>query len=1004
VGSTRLSQQLDAEDWRDVIAQYQQTTSAAVARFGGHVAKHLGDGLLIYFGWPTAREDDPERAIRAGLAILDAMITLNGHLSNGEAKPLSVRIGMHTGPVVVADGGEIFGETPNIAARVQTAAQPDTVVVTAATQRLAAGIFVVEDRGPQELKGVREPVGLYRVVRPSGVRSRLDIAAGRLTPFVGREMEIGTLLDRWGRVTEGLGQNVLLVADAGVGKSRLAWELRQRLATEPHTWLECRASPYTQGTPFLPVVQLVAKGLALRPDDSVAEKITKLERGLGILPEPLTDTLPVVARLLGLPVPERYPDRDHGPDIERQRTLEILAAWNLALGDVQPLVLLVEDLHWCDPSSLALLGRIIEQGPTARVLFIGTARPDFVSSWPARSNLTTLQLARLSERQAREMVTTVGGVLPEATVETLVARADGVPLYLEELTKTVAEPGAARTADAIPATLADSLMARLDRLSTAKEVAQRAAALGREFPYALLLAIADLDEAALRRGLARLVEAEILFVRGAPPAATYTFKHALVREAAYGSLLKRTRQQLHSRVVDVLWELFRERVTAEPEVLARHAEAAGRADDAITSFRLAGEQAQARSAHEEAIGHFRKAIVLVETQAAGAERDAREVSLQLVLGASLNAVRGYAHAESGAAYERAAALAEMAAGATWLGMARIGVSVFYMSVGEVERGRALLAEVAAVAEACGDKEQALAAHTNIAAAECYQGKFASSLMHSERALGLYDPAQHHRLVRLLGMDLGVSAQNLAATNLWFLGRPDAALTRVREAVALARRLAHPFTLAQALCWETMVHWYRRDTAAQCERAAELITLSEAQGFRLWLGAGRGFHAAARIANDPGAVNETMEGFALAAETGNQNQAPGVMLVLADAQRTAGQLAAARSTIAAGLAVAAQTGQPAWDADLQRVDGELLLATGGVADEAAAYYHRALTIAGEQGARSLELRAATSLARFWRAQGKRGDARDCLASVYASFTEGFDTRDLQDAKALLEELR
>ena len=608
VGSTPLSQQLDAEEWRDLLAQYQQAAAGAVARFGGHVAKNLGDGLLIYFGWPTAREEDPERAVRAGLAILDTMAPLNAALASTGTR-LAVRIGMHTGPVVIADAGEVFGATANIAARVQSAADPDTVLITAATQRLVTGMFVVEDRGAQVLKGVREPVALYRVVQSSGVRSRLAVAAGRLTPFVGREVELATLVERWELAADGEGQNVVVLGEAGVGKSRLAYELHEYLAAVPHTWLECGATPYTEGTPFHPVIALVAQGLTFAPEDTAAEKLEKLEVRLGALAS--TENVALLADFLGLPSPTLLL---MSPELQRRKTIDLLAQWNLAMSEVQPLVVFVEDLHWCDVSTLELLGHLIAQSPTARVLLLATARPDFTPPWPARSNLTTLQLSRLTKRQARDMIATLAGTeLPAATLDALVARADGVPLYVEELTKAMAEPGAARGVEAIPASLADSLMGRLDRLGAAKEVAQRAAVLGREFGYPLLAAMVGMDDAPLRHGLGRLVDAEILFARGEPPAATYTFKHALIQETAYQSLLKRTRQQLHARVAEVLEERFPERVAAEPEVVARHYEQAALLAQAITHYQRAGERATQRSAHEEAIGHLRHALDLVAT-------------------------------------------------------------------------------------------------------------------------------------------------------------------------------------------------------------------------------------------------------------------------------------------------------------------------------------------------------------------------------------------------------
>jgi len=528
--------------------------------------------------------------------------------------------------------------------------------------------------------------------------------------------------------------------------------------------------------------------------------------------------------------------------------------------------------------------------------------------------------------------------------------------------------------------------------------------LGREFSYALLAAVAGIDAGALQQGLARLVEAELLFVRGEPPEATYTFKHALVQEAAYESLLKRTRQQLHGRVVKVLRDQFPEQAAAQPEIVGRYAELAGQIDEAITSYGLAGEQAQARSAHQEAIGQFRKAITLLDTVPAGAKRDARELTLQLALVASLIAAQGYARPETEAAYERAAALAAAAEDAARLGIARMGLALCYCTRGQVERGRALAAEALAAAEARGDREQALQGYVNVANPEYFQGKFASSLAHCERARALYDPVQHPTVDPVLGTDPGVSALCYTAWNLSPLGQPDAALARAHEAVALARRLNHSFGVGVALAFETAILWFRRDTAAQRERAAEMIALSEAQGFPLWLGLGRAFHAAARVmAGDPAALPEIMEGVALAAETGNQSGAPALFLLLAGAQQAASQLAEAQGTVATALAVAAHTGQPFLDADLHRLDGDLLLATGGAADEATARYQRALAISREQGARSLELRAATSLARLWRDEGKRVEARNLLAPIYGWFTEGFDTRDLIEAKALLDEL-
>jgi predicted ATPase len=847
----------------------------------------------------------------------------------------------------------------------------------------------------------RRLIGRSFVDVVDGLRSRLAIAAGRLTAFVGRTTELATLMDRWEQTIDGQGQSVLLVGEAGVGKSRLAFQFRERLATTAHTWLECGASPYTPGTPFHPVIALVAQGVGVAPADTAAEKVEKIERGLGDLAS--REHVALLADLLDLPPPTPLA---LNPDVQRRQTMELLAQWMLARSRLQPLVLLVEDLHWCDASSLQLLGRIMAQSATAHVLVVATARPEFMAPWPARSNLTTLHVERLTQHEARTMVATLlEERLPATTLEALVARADGVPLYVEELTKAMAEPGAARGADTIPTTLAGSLMARLDRLSTAKEVAQRAAVLGREFDYPLLAAVAGMDGARLRQGLARLVDAEMVFQHGQPPDATYTFKHALVQDAAYESLLESTRRQLHGRVVDVLGEQAPERQATELEVMARHADAAGRRDEAITYYGRAGERAQARSAHAEAIEHLRKAIVLLEQQAGDGNRNARELPLQLALGASLMAARGYAHPETALAYERAAALGTAAVDAARFGMARAGLATCYYTRGDIERGRAVSAELLAAGEARSDRDQMLMGHVNVAGPEYYQGKFASSLAHCERAIGLYDPARHHGLVRMLGADQGVAALGYAAWDLWYLGRPDAALVRAEECIALARRLDDPFCVALALFVETALRWVRRDVAAQREVAAQVIALGETQGFPLWLGLGRAFHAwTGIVTGDLGALADLMDGLMLAAETGNQSAAPSTLAMLADAQRAAGLLAEAQGTVATALAIAAQTGQPYCDADLHCLDGDLLLAIGRATDDAAACYHRAIAIARGQGAPSLELRAATRLARLWHEQGDAAAARDLLASVYATFSEGFATPDLRDAKALLEQPR
>jgi class 3 adenylate cyclase/tetratricopeptide (TPR) repeat protein len=1008
VDSTTLAGRLDAEDWREVVRAYQEAAVGAIERYAGHVAQYLGDGLLVYFGWPRAHEDDAERAVRAGREVLAAIARSNETLEAEHGLQLAVRVGIHTGPVVVGALGAgarsetlALGETPNVAARLQGVAAPDSVVISDTTLRLVPGMFATRDLGTPALKGVTEPIRVHAVLQPTGVRSRLDASRGRLTPFVGRQTDLGVLADAWERVVEGHGQTVLVSGEAGLGKSRLCFEFRRQLAGEPHTWLECQCSPFTAATAFHPVIELVGQALDFLPDDGPAEKLRKLAAGLGLAGFPADETLPLLAEWLGLPAAAGYTPLATSAEAKRHRTLEALTAWNLRLAALQPLVVLVEDLHWCDPSSLELLGRLMAQSATARVLLVATARPEFESPWPAREHLKPLALGRLTTRQARELIGSVGATraLSEALVEQLVARADGVPLYAEELTRSVADADAQA---AIPVTLQDSLLARLDRLSSAKEVAQKASVLGREFPYALLAAVADLEEAALRDGLSRLVESELLFARGEPPAATYTFKHALVQEAAYESLLKRTRQQLHGRVVDVL----EADASAEPELVARHAEAAGRADEAIAAYRRACDDARARSAWQEAARHLSQAIALLAVQPEGGERDARELPLQLTLAYSMTAARGYVR-EVEAAFERARALAEVAGDARALVFALNGLAVSAHNAGAIERAADLAARALANADQIGEADLRVRPACDLGLCELYRGRFASSLAHFEAALALYEPGRRQRALSygdFSANDRDVPQLGYSALNLCVLGFPDRALSRAGEAVALARRIDSPLSLAFALLYETLVHQIRREVALQRERAAEQMALCQTHALPFWLGLARTLHAHARVAaGEREAVADLLPGLVESGGTGARGGAPGLLVIVADAQLAAGQLSEARGTAEGGLALAAQTGQHFMDAELHRLRGEIDLAGGGAIADAEMLFQRALAIASEQEAKSLELRAATSLARLWRGQGRRAEARDLLAPICGWFTEGFDTRDLIEARALLEEL-
>jgi class 3 adenylate cyclase/tetratricopeptide (TPR) repeat protein len=1003
VGSTALSGQLDPEDWREVVRAYQQAAADVVVRYAGHVAQYLGDGLLIYFGYPEAHENDAERAVRAGLELLAAVAAV-------ENRPLGVklgaRIGIHTGPVVVGELGSggraetlALGETPNVSARVQALAEPDTLLITGATHGLVAGRFVVDAQGTHTLKGVREPVALYRVLRPSGARGRLEAAqAQRLTPFVGREDERGMLWTRWQRARDGEGQVVLVSGEAGIGKSRLVQALKEQLAGEPHTWIESGGSPYHQNTPFYAVVDLLERLLAWRGDESPEERMHGLEERLVLAGLSPADAVPLLAPLLSLALPERHPPSTRTREAQRRDTFAALAAWTCGAAKLQPMVFVLEDLHWVDPSTLELLATLAEQAATVPLLLVFTARPEFRAPWPLLGHHAHLSLNRLTRAQVREMVEQVSAraALPAGLMETVIARTDGVPLFIEELTKSVVEG----RGSALPMTLEDSLRARLDRLGSAKEVAQLGSVIGREFSYALLHAVSPLSEAELQSALTQLCAAELLYARGQPPEARYVFKHALVQDAAYASLLKSRRRELHRAIASTLADAFPESTPSLLELLAHHHTEAGDTELAVAAWQRAGEQAAARSAYEEAIGHSRQALALLATLPESRERHAREIALQVALGRSISDGRGLSHDEIEPAMERARVLSEMLGDQFQLVLALAGLANYCNNRGQLDRAIAFaqqMIEIARNADAEFTGFGIWAGHLQLVMAESYQGHFTASLQHSQRMA-----TEHGSRPSWLLASQSVGMSGFTAWDLWALGYPSRALREAQETVAIGRMMRHR-SLAVGMVFAGHVHERRRDSAAQRELAEELIALCKAQGILSALEEGRVLQASALAATGDvaRALAEASDAVSRLVGTSVIGVARGLSL-LAPIQLAAGRHKEALATVEEALAISEQTGARNWDAELHRLKGEIArLDDQKLAEEC---FHCALEIARSQDARSLELRAATSLARLLHAQGKPREARALLAPIYAWFTEGFDTGDLIDAKALLDELR
>ena len=1032
VGSTTLSGQLDPEDLRDVIRAYQATCAAVISRFEGYIAQYLGDGLLVYFGYPQAHEDDAQRAVRAGLDMLEAMDTLSTRVTRERGMRLAIRLGIHTGLVVVGEIGGVgryeqlaLGETPNIAARIQEGAEPGATVISASTYRLIQDHFACQELGQQTLRGVPLPMMLYRVLGERGVQSRFEEEVPRyLTPLVGRVSEISRLVEDWQRVREGMGQVVVLSGEAGIGKSRLIQELKTHLAADPHIWLECRCLPYQQHSVLYPLIELLQRLLQLRREDTPEEQLAKLERMLRQCRMPLEETVPLFAALLALPLSSgRYPSMTLPPLQQRQKTLEALRSILEQLATQQPVLFIVEGLHCADPSTLALLRLLIDKEPLARVLMLLTYRPDFLPPWTQHAHLTSITLHRLPRHQIGTMMAqlTAGKALPLALHQQIVSRADGVPLFIEELTKMVLESGLLREADhhyeligplpalAIPTSLQDSLMARLDRLVTAKGIAQLGAVIGRQFSYTLLHAVSQLDDATLQRELGQLIEAELLYQRDELPQATYIFKHTLIQEAAYQSLLKSTRQRVHQQIAQVLAAQFPEIVETQPALLAHHATEAGLTGQAMAYWQQAGQHALEQSANVEAVVHLRRGLALLPALPDSAERTQQELDLQAALGPALIPTKGYAAPDVERAYTRARELCQQVGETSQLFPVLRGLWVCYEVQGQLHLARGLGEQLLDLAHSLRQPALFVEAHRALGNTLFWLGELAAARVHLEQGMARYDATQHHALAFLYGTDPRVVCLAYTTWIWWLLGSPDRALASAHEALTLAQSLAHTHSVAAALHWMAVLRQLRREKRAAHEGAEELIDLANAQGFPYWLAEGiilRGWALAMQGHTEEG-IGQIQQGLVDYRATGAAVQRPYWLALQAEAYAQAGRHEEGLAVLDDGLTTADTTGACWYQAELYRLKGMLLHKSEGQTQQAAGtpevWYRQALDLARTQQAKSLELRAALSLSRLWQQQGRGDEARELLAPVYHGFTEGFDTADLQEAQALLEEL-
>jgi class 3 adenylate cyclase/predicted ATPase len=1016
VGSTALSTRHDPEDLRELIGAYHRAVAETVGRFAGFVGKYMGDGVLVYFGYPQAHEDDAERAVRAGLAVIEAV----GRLPARE--DLRVRLGIATGLAVVGDLiGEgaaqergVVGETPNLAARLQALAMPNTLVIGEATRRQVGGLFDLADLGPQALAGFTDPQPAWRVIGESGVLSRFEALRSGETPLVGREEEVELLVRRWQQAKSGEGRVVLISGEPGIGKSRLTAALSEHIGIEPHTRLRYFCSPHHQDSALHPFIAQLERAAGFARDDTVEAKLGKL-RALLAPGARDDDDVALLSELLSLP--SSAAELNLSPQRKREKLFEALLSQLAAVAQHRPVLMVFEDAHWIDATSRELLDLTIDRLRRLPVLLAITFRPEFQPPWAGRAHVTSLALVRLGERDGEALVLTLAGnaALTAEMVAEIVERTDGVPLFVEELTKAVLESAGqgdrvaavlaatSLAALSVPATLHASLMARLDRLGPmAKEIAQIGALLGREFAYELIEPVAQRPERELQAALDQLGEAGLLFCRGAAPHASYLFKHALVQDAAYSTLLRGRRQDLHARVAAALEAHFADLVERQPELLAHHLTAAGNAERAVEQWLKAGQHAAARLAYLEAIAHLERGLGLLHSLPESPVRNGREIELQLALGLCLFTANGAVVSKP--PYTRAHELAESSGARQQRFEALFGIWESTSVSGGTAAARPLSERLLRMAELEGDDGLRLQAHHSGWSTWRYAGDPAKAREHADAGRLLYDPEKHasHRLV-YGGHDPGVCARQVGAQAEWLLGYPEKALASIADALALGERIAHPFTLSVALTFASVVYLNRREPerALRQLEAAEALVAEQRLAFVVEPGMLRGVALVGQGAVDE-AIARIREGVTKWTRLGRTIFLPYGLAFLAEGLARHGDVAAALAALREGLEIAGATGEHMWDAELHRLTGTVLLAENKL-DEGQASLQQAIRVAQAQQAKSLELRAARDLARLWGEQGRRAEARDLLAPVYGWFTEGFDTADLKEAKSLLDAL-
>src|SRR5713101_2695534 len=1019
VGSTALSARLDPEDMRAVIDAYHAACARITRTYDGFLAEFRGDGILAYFGYPIAHEDDAERTVRAGLDIIAAV----ARLETRAAEPLAVRIGIATGLVVIGDLSRegalrehaVVGETPNLAARLQALAEPGTIVVAASTRRLLGDLFRLCDLGSHEVKGIAEPVAAWAVEGVSDSESRFEaVRAAGLTDLIDREDELDFLLERQRLAWKGEGQIVLISGEPGIGKSRLAAALAERIASEPHTRLRYQCSPYHTNSALRPFIAQLGRAAGFKADDGPEEKLDKLEAILAMDASRVQAAATLFAALLSIPFGARYAPLTLSPTQQRRRTLAALLDQFEGLARRQPILLSFEDAQWADATSLELLDLTVERVRRLPVLALFTFRPEFEPPWAGLPNVGTLTLGRLDRDDVENMVARVTGwrVLPAEVMKQIVAKTDGNPLFVEELTKAVLEAGIlVENHDgyrldgplpplAIPATLQDSLMARLDRLAPVREIAQIGAAIGREFSYSLARALVGRDERALKHGLAQLEHAELVFRRGEPPDAVYSFKHVLVRDAAYESLLRSRRQQLHGQIARALEQGFADIVASQPEIVAHHFTEAGLVEPAIDYWLKAGQQAARRSANVEALNHFARGLDLLPKIGDPMLRNKSELLLQTSLGHSLRSIKGWSIDSVRHAYTRALQLCKESGFDEHTLPAVFGLWTWNFLRAALGEAQTLAEHLVNTAENADDSVFKVLAHEALGFTLFARGKFAAAHAALERSLSMCEDSKAAAYLDLSAQDPRVHVRVYDGMALWFLGYPDQALRICAEARRYADTSQHPFSEAMARTISLRVHQLRGEAAVVARQANAAIALCEERGFVHYLAMAlilRGWASAQQGEVEKG-IAEIQVGLEKERATDALLFESYTLGLLADACIKNERYEQASDFLdQAQLRLGEENSERFYAAEIYRLLGETYLRSHRDLDQAEHFLCKGLKVAREQKAKSLELKVCVSIYDLYELRQNADKYRPQLGEIYGSFSEGFDTTDLVRAK-------